>query len=590
MTFKKYYILGFLVFASQMLFAQIEFKTAVSKNKLGVNQRFRVQFSVNKQGADNFQPPSFADFRVVGGPSSSVNQSWVNGKSSFSQSYIYIVEPTKEGVYTIGSAKIEYDGKVVKSNPVKITVTEKIAVPKDPNNPEYIAQQNIHLVAEVSNMKPFVGEGIYVVYKLYVSEKISVNDWRVSESPEYNGFWNQDIEVKEIQVRKGKYNGEDYRYIVLKKAVLIPQRDGKLVIEPMKMNFSVGIPTGTGDFFGNMITKNISYAAASPIKNVRVQALPDVGKPLNFSGAVGDFQFKVAANKKVLKANEAAQISVVVSGHGNLKLFEIPKITTPSELEVYTPEHKEKVVTSLSGLRGTISDTYTVVPQFKGKYKIPEVGFSYFNPKEEKYISINIDPIIVEVTEGKELPSSTVSSDSNIVAKKPVMASNNNFRFIALRTTFEPKQKKEFLYSTQFYLLLLLPFLAIPMGIFVGKKRAKRAGDVFGNKIRKADKLARKYLSQAKKQLGNQEAFYVALEKALHNFLKAKLHIETSDISKEKISEILKNKGVEAATIHEFITVLKDCDFARYSPTTNVMMKQEFEKAKEVITKVDKYL
>ena len=590
MTFKKYYILGFLVFASQFLFAQIAFKTAVSKNKLGVNQRFRVQFTVNKQGADNFQPPSFANFRVVGGPSSSVNQSWVNGKSSFSQSYIYIVEPTKEGVYSIGSAKIEYDGKVLKSNPIKITVTKKIAVPKDPNNPEYIAQQNIHLVAEVSNLKPYVGEGIYVVYKLYVSEKISVNDWRVSESPEYNGFWNQDIEVKEIQVRKGKYNGEAYRYIILKKAVLIPQRNGKLIIEPMKMNFSVGIPTGTGDFFGNMITKNIQFRTASPVKNVMVQALPKLGKPLNFSGAVGDFQFKVAANKNALKANEAAQIVVEVSGSGNLKLFEIPKITTPAELEVYTPEHKEKVVTSLSGLRGTISDTYTVVPQFKGKYKIPEVGFSYFDPKDKKYININIDPIIVEVTEGKELPSTSAISDSNIVTKRPVLGTDNNFRFIALRTAFEAKQKREFLHSTQFYLLLLLPFLAIPIGIFVGKKRAKRAGDVFGNKIRKADKLARKYLSEAKKQLGNQEAFYVALEKALHNFLKAKLHIETSDISKEKISEILKNKGVENSTIEEFIKVLKDSDFARYSPTTNVMMKQEFEKAKDVITKVDKYL
>ena len=116
MKLLKFYILTLLLFTSQIFFAQIEFKTAVSKNKLGVNQRFRVQFIVNKQGADNFQPPSFANFRVVGGPSSSVNQSWVNGKSSFSQSYIYIVEPIKEGVYSIGSAKIEYDGEVVKSN------------------------------------------------------------------------------------------------------------------------------------------------------------------------------------------------------------------------------------------------------------------------------------------------------------------------------------------------------------------------------------------------------------------------------------------------------------------------------------------
>jgi len=586
--FKKFYILGVLVFASQVLLAQIEFKTSVSKNRLGVNQRFKVEFSVNKQGADNFQPPSFANFKVVGGPSSSVNQSWINGKSSYSQSYIYIVEPTKIGEFNIGSAKIEYEGKMVNSNPVKITVTEKVEIPKDPNNPEYIAQQNIHLVAEVSNLKPFVGEGIYVVYKLYVSHNISVNDWRVSESPEYNGFWNQDIEVKNLKALSGKYNGEDYRYLILKKAVLIPQRDGKLIIEPMKMDFSVGIPTGNGDFFGNMITRNISYSAASPVRNVMVKSLPLEGKPVDFTGAVGQFDFTVAANKNVLKANDAAQIVVEVSGSGNLKLFDIPKITTPAELEVYTPEHKEKVATSLSGLRGSVSDIYTVVPQYKGKYKIPEVRFSYFNPKDKKYNTIKIDPIIVDVQEGKELPSA--DKDTSVVEKKQVVANDNNFRFIALRTTFEAKQKKEFLKTNQFYLLLLLPFLVIPIGIFIGKKRAERAGDVFGNKIRKADRLARKYLSTAKKQLGNHEAFYVALEKALHNFLKAKLQVETSDISREKISEILQEKGVDDETINEFIEVLKDCDFARYTPTTNVMMKQEFEKAKDVITKIDKYL
>ena len=126
MIFKKFYILGILVFASQILFAQIEFKTAVSKNQLGVNQRFRVEFSVNKQGADNFQPPSFNNFRIVGGPSSSINQSWVNGKSSYSQSYIYIIEPKSVGEFTIEPATIEYDGEIVKSNPVKITVTKEV--------------------------------------------------------------------------------------------------------------------------------------------------------------------------------------------------------------------------------------------------------------------------------------------------------------------------------------------------------------------------------------------------------------------------------------------------------------------------------
>ena len=589
MKFLKIYILGFLICSSQLLFAQIEFKTDVSKNKLGVNQRFKIQFSVNKQGADNFEPPAFSNFKIVGGPSSSINQSWINGKASYTQSYIYILEPKNIGEFTIPPASIEYEGEIVKSNSVKITVLKAVEIPKDPNNPEYIAQQNIHLVAEVSNLRPFVGEGIYVVYKLYVSENISVNDWRVTESPQYNGFWNQDIEVKEINVRKGKYNGEDYRYIVLKRAVLIPQRDGKLKIEPMKMDFSVGIPTGRGDFFGNMITKNINYSTSSAIRSLNVKALPEKGKPIDFTGAVGEFEFVVAANKNVLKANDAAQIKVEVSGKGNLKLIEIPKITTPAELEVYTPEHKENVSTALSGLRGSISDTYTVVPQYKGKYKIPAVSFSYFNPIDEKYKTIKAEAIVVDVIDGKELPSSSNVSVA-VTPKQRVTGSDNNFRFIALNSELKPNSKSQFLDSNLFYLLLFLPFLAIPIGIIIGKKRAKRAGDVFGNKIRKADKLARKYLSEAKKQLGNQEAFYIALERALHNFLKAKLQVETSDISTERISELLNNINVDLDTIKQFVDVLNSCNFARYTPTTNVMMEQEFEKAKEVITNIDKQL
>lgn len=587
MKITKFYILTILLFITQVMLAQIEFKTSVSKNKLGVNQRFRIEFTVNKQGADNFEPPSFANFNIVGGPSSSVNQSWINGKVSYSQAYIYVVEPKRIGEFTIEPAKIEYKGKIIKSNTVKITVTKEVEIPKDPNNPNYIAQQNIHLVAEVSKLNPYVGEGIYVVYKLYVSENISLNGSRVSESPQYKGFWNQDIDVKQVNFKRGKYNGENYRYVILKKAVLIPQRSGKLIIEPIKMDFSVGIPTGRGDFFGNMITRNINYSTKSTAKTVHVKALPEEGKPIDFSGAVGEFNFKVLANKNVLKANEVAQINVEVSGRGNFKLFEIPKITTPAELEVYTPEHKEQVTTSLSGLRGSISDSYTVVPQFKGKYKIPEVTFSYFNPKEKKYVTITSEAIIVDVTEGKEI---SLASNNSTSEKKQVVSSNNNFRFIALKTTFKPTVEEDFFKSTLFYLLLLLPFLAIPIGIIIGNKRAKRAGDIFGNRIRKADKLARKYLSEAKKQLGNQEAFYVALEKALHNFLKAKLYVETSEISQERIAELLKDKNIDVSIIKEFITVLNNCDFARYTPTTSVTIQQDFENAKNIITKIDKYL
>ncbi|MBL4745438.1 MAG: protein BatD [Flavobacteriaceae bacterium] len=588
MKMKHGYILGILLLSVQLLFAQIEFRTAVSKSKLGLNQRLKIEFSVNKQGSDNFAPPNFTNFKIVGGPSQSVNQSWINGKVTYALSYVYILQPKNVGTFTIPAATVEYKGEVIASNTVEILVTNSVKLAEDPNDPLYLAQEGIHLVTEISNTKPFVGEGIYVVYKLFVSEDISVNDWRTTENPQYNGFWNQDINIGAIKARKGTYNGDNsYRYIVLKRAILIPQKSGELSIDPIKVDFIVGIPTGRGDFFGNPITRNINYATASPKRTIHVQNLPIEGKPLDFTGAVGDFSFEVTANRNVLKANETASIKVEVKGTGNLKLFEIPKIIAPSELEIYTPEHKENVTTALGGLRGRISDTYTVVPEYKGKYKIPAVSFSYFNVKEKKYATLKSTPIFIEVTEGKPLPSSV---DTSVLAsnKMQVALNGNDFKYIATSSVFEPVASKDFFKSTLFYLLLFLPFLAIPIGIFLGKKRADRVADVFGNKIRKADRLARKYLSKAKKELGNKEAFYIALEKALHNFLKAKLQIETSEISKDRITEILQEKQVEEEVVKEFIAVLNDCDFARYSPATEVEMQHEFDRAKQILVKLDK--
>ncbi len=589
MKFRLIYIV-FALFTTSLL-AQIEFKTKISKHKLGVNQRLRVEFTINQQGGDHFAPPSFRNFEVLGGPSQSVNQSWINGKSTYSQSYSYIVSPTRKGNLTIGGATIEYKGKRLTSNPVSVAVVDAVELPKNPNDPDYIANQNVHLEALVSKTTPYVGEGIYVEYRLYFSTKIAISDFDFKELPEYKSFWNQEIKVEEYEVKQGKYKGEDYRYFTLKKTVLIPQKSGKLSIEPIKADLIIGVPTGRGDFFGNPITRNIRKSFKTFRKTVRVKPLPLEGKPADFIGAVGDFKLDVHTSKPSLKANESTQLKVAISGRGNLKLFEIPKVITPQELEVYTPEHKENVRTSVSGikgLKGEIYDQYTLVPQYKGKYKIPPVSFSYFNPVEEKYHTLVSDDLFVNVTEGKELMTNSEKLVGN--NKQTVVATNETFKYIQTKTVFAAEQQEDFFKSKLFYLLLLLPLLAIPVAIVIGKKKKARARDLIGNRTRKADKLARKYLSQAKKQLGKKEAFYIALEKALHNYLKAKLQIETSEISKERIEELLSEKGVSSDSIASFVAVLDDCDFARYAPVTSVMMKEEYAKAKEVITKLDKQL
>jgi len=587
--FRKNKILIILLIASQQLLAQdVSFKSVVSKNRLGLNERVRITFTINKQGGDNFTPPNFKDFKVLSGPMQATSFSDFNGETSFKMSYSYVIQPKRKGAITIPSASIEFNGKTFKTNTVKITVTGAVAIPKDPNDPKYIASQNIHLIAEISNANPYVGESISVVYKIFVDvNKVNVRNTREIESPSFNGFWNQNIEVKQWEPKEGNFQGKPHRYAIIRKIVLIPQKSGKLTIGPLEMEIGAGIPIGRRDLFGNMITRNYNFVTSTGERTVNVKSLPIENKPIDFTGAVGDFDFKIAADKTELKANEPAQIKVEVSGKGNLKMVELPKIETPTGLEKYEPEHKENIRTSLGGFSGSVYDQYTVVPQFRGKYKIPQVVFSYFSVKDKAYKTITSDIIIINAPEGK---AQTDDNDASLV-KRNVISNAKDIRFISSNASLKAKiYSKDFFGSKLFYALLILPLLAIPFGIFIGIKKQQRDSDIVGVKSRKADKLAKKYLSEAKKQLGNKEQFYIALERALHNYLKAKLHVETTDISKEKISELLFNLSVDKNAIDEFIKVLDDCDYARYTPTSNVMMQQEYKKARTVIAKIDKHL
>ncbi|AWX44328.1 hypothetical protein HME9304_01328 [Flagellimonas maritima] len=588
---------NFLIFLSTSLFAglslygqenEVTFEVRLSKEKLGINERLRVEFAMNKDG-DNFKPPSFQGFKVVMGPSQSISSSWINGKRSYSKSYSYVLVPTARGRFTIEQATIEIGGETYKTLSKAVEVTAAVDKPSDQKTVDDVADESLHLVAEVSKGNPYLNEAVNVVYKLYVSPNISVTNYRPLDNPKYNSFWSQDIPVTKHTAQNGTYKGKPYRYVILKRVVLYPQKSGNLEIEPLSLEIFVDVPTNRRDFFGGRIYTQTSKTVSAGRRTLNVKPLPTAGKPANFGGAVGEFDFNVTTSKNKLNASESLQAKVEVSGKGNLKLFQLPEPELPSALEVYDPEYDENVRTVSSGMEGKVANNYTIVPSFRGKYPIPSISFSYFNPRTSKYVTLSSEEINIEVMEG---PTSA-SSDNPVTLgtnKQLVVATGKQFHFIKLNPNLSKLETKYFFGSGNFYLLLLAPLLLIPIAVFSFKKREAIASDVAGNKIKKANKLARKYLSTAKKELGNKEAFYVALEKGLHNYLKAKLKIETSEFSKEKITIILTDKNVSSDDIDGFISLLKNCEMARYSPFSDVQMQNDYEKASDIISKLDKQL
>ncbi|MBT3872977.1 MAG: protein BatD [Flavobacteriaceae bacterium] len=589
MRLKSVFILVFML-SIGFVQAQVSFVAKVSKKTLGINERLRVDFEMNQDG-DNFVPPNFKGFNVVGGPNQSISNSWLNGKRSYLKTYSYFLVPRAQGNFIINQATIEIDDQIYKTTSLNIIVTAAVIKPKDENSADYLASENVHLIAEISKTNPYLNEAITVVYKLYVSNEVSITrGWQEIAIPKFEDFWSQNIEDKgKQQVFKGTFKGKPYRYVILRKAVLYPQKTGPLIIEPLTLDIPIDVQGNLRDMFGRRRMTRVNITISAGKRTITVKPLPIEGKPDNFSGAVGAFNFNVSTNKLTLDANEALELKIRVKGTGNLKLFNLPSINLPSSLEVYEPIRDNKIAVNIKGMDGFINDTYTVIPQYKGSYPIRPITFSYFDPVLKSYKTVSSEEIIIQVKNGPvtNQPNKLKENTSN---ENTISLANDQFKYIKTSVKLISINRPKFFKTSLFWCLTGIPFLLIPIIILIGTARRKKLSDVEGKRFRKATKLAKKYLSEAKNNLGKQEAFYEALERALHNYLRAKLDLVTSEFSKEKITILLAERKVKEVVISDFIGLLKSCEFARYTPTSDVTIKQDYKKAVGVISNIDKQI
>ena len=589
LKFLKLYFFSFFVILMFNLQAQVSFDAKVSKKRLGLNERLRIDFEMNENG-DNFNPPLFKNFQIISGPQQAVSRSWVNGVQSFSKTYTYFLTPRSKGNFTIGQAEVTINGETYKTSPIEIEVTNAVKKPNDPNNVEGQIDGNIHLVAEVSNPNPYLNEGITIVYKLYFRNPISVSDVSELETPSYGDFWSHLIKIGRAEINmRGTFKGESYNEVVWRKAVLYPQKSGNLILEPLTLDLTLSLPSNRRDLFGRRILTQSQKTITTGEKVIKVKDLPKKNKPENFSGAVGKFDFDLILNKNTLKASESFQAKIKVRGKGNLNLFNLPSINVPNTLEVYEPEHNEKVKVTLSGIQGTVEDTYTIVPQFQGKYPIPSIEFTYFDPKLEAYKTLFSQELIVDVYDG---PTSGLPSVNNSLSKSKnsIVPNDSSFRFIKLDTKLQQKNQKIFWRSYLFWALLFIPIVLIITSILIKKYILNQTEDLTTRKQKRAQQLAKKYLSSAKKVIQDQAKFYEALERALHNYLKAKLKIETTELSKSKIQKLLNDKGIDKQISSEYVEVIENCERARYAPGSSINTKEDLEKSGELISKIDRQI
>ncbi len=567
-------------------FSQVNFTTKLSKDRLGLNERVKIEFTVDKDG-DNFIPPKFDNFRVVGGPSQSIRNSWINGKKSYSKTYSYFLSPIEKGSFEIGQASIEVDDEIYKTLPVRITVTSAVDIPTDPNDPNYLADKNIHLVAEVSNKNPFLNEAISVSYKLYVSPDTGVNNWRELEAPRYADFWSNNIDIKSLNVQNGTFKGKPYRYVVLRRTLLYPQKTGELKIEPLTLDISVQVPSNRRDFFGNLISSSVNKTVSSGSSIIDVKSLPIDNKPKDFSGAVGSFSFEIKSDKKELLTDEAFQLSLIVSGDGNFNLFEDPKISLPNSLEVYEPEKISNISVRARGIKGNINNKYTVVPINPGKYTIPETKFSFFNPVSAEYKTIYSDPIFIDV-DGAYKSSSGSSDISEKNRTNKIQLLENQFSSFKTKTKFSNVNDSIFFNSNYYWILFIIPFI-ICFIIIISSKILRNYKSKKVDELKVARILTNKLLVDSKALIGNKEKFYESIDKALTTYLKTKLNLKNSEFKNEIINIKLQEMNLDKESIGLLFEILENCQLARYTPLNIDAMSDDYRKANQFIEQFEKH-
>ena len=573
---KKIFIL-FLTLNTFLLSAQVNFEATVSKSKLALNERLRIDFVMNQNG-DNFSPPEFENFQIIGGPNQSIKTSYVNGEREFSKTYSYFLKPLKKGKLKINQASIEIDGELYKSLQIEVLITDSVKQPSD-STTQYYNDDDIELRALISKGSPYLNEPITVVYKLYYKAPINISDARETETPKFKDFWSQTIKIPQLKVQREIYKGQNYNVVEWRKVVLYPQKIGDLEITPLSLNLVLDVPTDKRDFFGNVIYDQTSQLISTGMRRIIVKDLPQKGKPNSFSGAVGKFEFDVILNKNSLRATESFQAELKVKGNGNLKLFDLPNILVPNSMELFEPEREELISTNLSGMSGSVSKFFTVIPRFQGNFPIEEVEFSYFDPETEKYKILKSPRLTIDVYDGPVISNTNINDNSNIIT------SNDSFRFIKTKGNLTEIKNDIFFQSRFFYVIATTPFvLLLSLLLFTTYKRNRKKSS--NELIRIQERQINRMIDSAKESIGDKVSFYDKIEKAIMKSLIVKFSIRMESLNKEKIEQIGKEKGLIKEDVILIIKLIENCEKAKYSRSSNSLMNKDLENATKAISSI----
>ncbi|NND77905.1 MAG: protein BatD [Flavobacteriales bacterium] len=546
-----------LIYCGQIGAQQIT--ASVDKNPVGQGDKFHFTITVrNAQG--NIAMPDLKEFNVMSGPNQTSRVQIINGAREETYTLSWLLFPKRKGTFTI---KPINRGSSLTYSPVTVEVIEGMPSTEPPIESQRTETKDHFGKIYVSNTEPYLGEQITATYVIYNSIRGFNPQYDFANTLE--GFWKEELKVEPKWSDKlENINGRNYQKAVIARQILFPQKSGELAVDPFEVNGT------TGGFFRQ---KRVDFKSNRAIINVK--PLPS-GAPETFKGAVGNFDFDFEVDKTEVETNEAFNLSITISGKGNLSLVNELPVEFPSDFEVYDPEIKDRISKTANGMSGSRTFEYLIIPRHSGTFEIDGVSFTHFDPKGKKYRTQRAEDLVIEV---KKTAEEMLTEGPTIIRKEDVKILESDIRYISSNTELQEIGSSLF-GSAKYVGSILTPALGFLLFLFIRKRKQEELADVEGSRRKRAGKVAAKHLLVAQKALdsGDTSLFYEELHSGLTGYLSDKILLSNSQMDKESVREALSSRNVKDLTINSFLDLLNNCEMARYAPSASTepmeMMKQ----------------
>jgi hypothetical protein len=573
--------------------AQVHFTAQASTKEMGKTDYVEVQFVIeNAKQIDNFQTPDFPDFTIVQGPSQSTGMSIINSAMSQYKAISFVLQPKKAGLLLIKPATATVDGQILHTNPLQITVHNQsgqgntnapgFSPLPDPSWPraqphvdmdelvkpgENVAdkiRKNFFIKVDVSKTDCYLGEPIVATYKLYARLR---SDSRVIRHPSLNGFSVYDmIDPSDDRVSVEKINGRNFSVHIIRKTQLIPLQPGDITLDPVQLDNNIYFikadagnakspGQGLGDLLDRLFEPDINgtpftqhvVLESKPV-TIHVKPLPEEGKPMDFNGAVGKYSLLASIDSKEVDTGDAALLSIIVKGSGNLPVINAPMVSWPANMESYDVSSKENIDKATAPLSGSKTFTYSFICTKPGKYNLPPVKLSYFDPVSRTYKTVESNPLHIKVNQA-------MKKKHPVVVTPPAIAVHND--------------RTKYVWWSAAFLLLAVTTIVVIRQL---KKNAFEKGEI-AKRIAELEKMKTPPVindplqeSRVFMAMGDYAKFYASVNRAIWKAVSDKLKLPASELNKLNIAGGLRAVGWSDEEIIHLKNVMNECEMKLYTP------------------------